>query len=159
MKILPIELSDFEDVLAVNLASVPHVNIISHDELRWFREYAAYLQVAIIDEKLAGFLVGLRPGTSYASPNYRWFCRHYDDFAYIDRVAVSEWARRRGVAETLYTRFAESQPGAPVMTCEVNLRPPNAGSMRFHKRMGFQQVGSQETDGGDKEVALMEKKL
>ena len=152
MKILPIQPSDFEEVLALNRASVPHVNLISHDELRWFTDNAAYLQVAKIDEELAGFLVGLRPGTSYASPNY-------EDFAYVDRVAVSEWARRRGVAESLYAQFAESQADAPVMTCEVNIRPPNAGSMRFHNRMGFQQVGSQETDGGAKEVALMEKKL
>ena len=62
MKILPIQPSDIEEVLALNRASVPHVNLISHDELRWFTDNAAYLQVAKIDEELAGFLVGLRPG-------------------------------------------------------------------------------------------------
>ena len=43
------------------------------------------------------------------------------------------------------------------MTCEVNIRPPNDGSMHFHERLGFRQVASQEIDGGKKEVALMEK--
>jgi hypothetical protein len=159
MEILPIEAGDFEIVLSLNAACVPHVNLISHDELKWFEANAAFVRVAKIDQQFAGFLIGLRPGTSYDSPNYRWFCNNYDDFAYVDRVAVSDWARRRSVAQTLYASLAESQADVTVMTCEVNIRPPNEGSMIFHERMGFRQVGSQLTDGGKKEVALMEKKL
>jgi predicted GNAT superfamily acetyltransferase len=155
----PVAQCDFDEVLDLNAASVPHVNLIDHDQLQWFADHAAFLQVARLDDRLAGFLIGLRPGTDYASPNYRWFCQHYDDFAYVDRVAVAKWARRRGVAETLYAAFEKSQPGVPVLTCEVNIRPPNDGSMVFHQRLGFRQVGSQETDGGKKEVALLEKVL
>jgi len=151
--------NDFDAVLELNEASVPHVNLIGRDELAWFCDNAAFSQTAKIDGRLAGFLIGLRPGTSYDSLNYRWFCANYDDFAYVDRVAVAEWSRRQGVAETLYTAFAQSQTDSPLMTCEVNTRPPNEGSMVFHRRMGFQQVGSQETDGGQKEVAFMEKSL
>ena len=159
MQISKIQPDDYDEVLVLNEASVPHVNSIDSRDLAWFHENAAFLSVVRIDGRLAGFMVGLRPGTSYKSENYRWFCENYDDFAYVDRVAVAEWAQRRGIAESLYTRFATSQSGAPVMTCEVNLRPPNEGSMRFHERMGFRQVASQETEGGKKEVALMEKKL
>jgi predicted GNAT superfamily acetyltransferase len=159
MEILKIEPGDFEIVLSLNAACVPHVNLISHHELQWFEDQAAFLRVAKIDGRFAGFLIGLRPGTGYDSPNYRWFCDNYEDFAYVDRVAVSEWARRRSVAETLYASFAKSQAGVAVMTCEVNVRPPNAGSMRFHERMGFRQVNSQQIDDGKKEVALMEKRL
>lgn len=159
MKITQIEPSDFVAVLALNAASIPHVSRISDAELQWFCSNATFLQVATIDDRFAGFLIGLRPGTDYASPNYRWFCDHYDDFAYVDRVAVSKWARRQGVAESLYDTFARSQSDAAVMTCEVNIRPPNETSMLFHKRMGFRQVGSQVTGGGEKEVAFMEKTL
>jgi len=159
MIISPIQNRDFDEVLALNTASVPHVNLIPLEQLQWFVAHASFVRVARIDERLAGFLIGLRPGTDYASPNYRWFCAHYDDFAYIDRVAVAEWARRQGIAEALYAAFADSQPGVPVLTCEVNIRPSNEGSMVFHQRLGFRQVGSQETDGGKKEVALMEKAL
>ncbi|MCJ7590947.1 MAG: GNAT family N-acetyltransferase [Woeseiaceae bacterium] len=159
MKISAIQQTDYDEVLALNSESVPHVNLIGRDQLQWFDEHASFVQVAKIDERLAGFIIGLRPGTEYASPNYRWFCEHYDDFAYIDRVAVAKWARRQGIAEALYTAFANSQSGAPVLTCEVNIRPANDGSMIFHERLGFRQVGSQETDGGKKEVALMEKAL
>jgi predicted GNAT superfamily acetyltransferase len=45
------------------------------------------------------------------------------------------------------------------MTCEVNLSPPNAASMRFHRRLGFEQVGSQFTEAGAKQVALLAKPL
>jgi predicted GNAT superfamily acetyltransferase len=157
MQISQIEQNDFDEVLRLNEAAVPHVNLIGRDELQWFSENAAFTMVAKIDNRLAGFLIGLRPGTEYASPNYRWFCDNYDDFAYVDRVAVAQWARRQGIAESLYAAFGQSQSGTSLMTCEVNIRPPNEGSMIFHERMGFRRVGSQETDGGKKEVALMEK--
>ena len=159
MQISRITQDDFDDVLALNTESVPNVNLIGRDELQWFDGNAAFIQVAKIDNRLAGFLIGLRPGTPYASVNYRWFCDNYDDFAYVDRIAVSEWARRQGVAESLYSAFAESQTGVALMTCEVNIRPPNEGSMLYHQRMGFRQVATQETGGGEKEVALMEKSL
>ena len=45
------------------------------------------------------------------------------------------------------------------MTCEINIRPTNIGSMQFHTHLGFKQVGSQEIDSGAKQVALMEKTL
>ena len=159
MQILEIGPNDYDAVLALNRESVPHVNLIDASELKWFEDNAASALVAKIDDRLAGFLIGLRPGAEYASPNYRWFCDNYDDFAYIDRVIVSAWARRQGVAEALYAAFRSAQSDAPVMTCEINLRPSNEGSMLFHERMGFRHVSSQEIDGGQKEVALSEKKI
>ena len=159
MKIINIAISDFDEILSLNEAAVPHVNSIGAQELQWFSDNAACTVAATIEQRLAGFLIGLRPGTTYNSPNYQWFCDHREDFAYVDRVVVAEWAQRRGVAESLYDHFASSQKDAPVMTCEVNIRPSNAGSMKYHERLGFQQVGTQETDGGKKEVALLEKML
>jgi len=46
-----------------------------------------------------------------------------------------------------------------LMTCEVNLRPPNEGSMHFHQRLGFRQVAEQESEGGTKTVALLVRQL
>lgn len=152
--------SDLDDVLNLNEASVPHVSRLSADEMRWFADNAQYFRVARDGTRLAGFLIGLRPGLGYRSPNYRWFCERYDDFGYIDRVAVAANARRRGIASGLYADFEESLGGkVPCLTCEVNLRPPNPSSMRFHENRGFVTVGTQLTDGGSKEVALMEKTL
>ena len=159
MQIKNVTPKDFADVLRLNEDSVPHVSRIGTDDLQWFADNAVYFRMIEIDERLAGFLIGLRPGTSYSSPNYRWFCDNYDDFAYVDRVAVANWARRRGIAESFYNDFGHSQSGVAVMTCEVNIRPPNTGSMQFHERQGFKRIGSQVIDDGEKEVAYLEKKI
>ncbi len=159
MQISQITNDDFDAVLALNTSALPHVNQIGHDELQWFCEHAVYAKTVKIDARLAGFMIGLRPGTDYRSLNYRWFCDHYEDFAYIDRVVVSDWARRRGVAVALYRDFAATQADVDIMTCEVNLRPANEGSMKFHQRLGFRQVGSQEVDDRSKEVAFLEMRI
>lgn len=160
MKITDVDSGELDDVLRLNEASVPHVSSVNLVAMEWFATNAHYFRVASIDETLAGFLIGMRPGLPYDSPNYRWFCDNYENFAYVDRVAVSPAARRLGVASGLYQDFAATLRGnVDVMTCEVNIRPPNESSMRYHEQHGFVRVGTQETDGGKKEVALLEMKL
>ena len=151
---------DLEQVLNINELNVPHVNSVPLEQMQWFADNAAYFRVAAAKDVIGGYLVGLRPGTSYPSPNYRWFCDNYDDFAYIDRIAIDESARRQGLATRFYDDFRASvQDAVDVMTCEVNLQPPNESSMRFHENYGFAQVASQKTEGGKKEVALMVRPL
>jgi len=148
--------ADLEAVLRLNEVSVPAVNSVDMEQMRWFAGNAAYFKVVILREKLAGFLIGMRPGTTYSSPNYRWFCDRYDDFGYIDRIAIAEDARRLGLATRLYRDFEASLPASVnMLTCEVNIVPPNESSMRFHADYGFATIGTQALDGGRKEVALM----
>jgi len=152
--------SDLDAVLRLNQSELPHVGGVDLEQLQWFAANAAYFRIATNADGIGAYLIGMRPGTSYGSPNYRWFCERYDDFAYVDRVAVTASARRRGLASRLYEDFADSVPETVgVMTCEVNIRPSNESSMRFHRRMGFEQVGSLASDGGNKEVALLVKQL
>ena len=151
--------ADLEDVLRLNEASVPAVNSVDLDQMRWFATHAAYFRVAIRDDAFAGFLIGMRPGTAYASPNYRWFCDAYEDFGYIDRIAIDESGRRLGLATHMYRDFEASLPiSVDALTCEVNLVPPNESSMRFHEKYGFRTVGTQTLDNGRKKVALMAKR-
>ena len=160
MQLLDVTESDLADVLALNEASLPHVSSMDIEEARWFAANAYYFRIAQFDGQFAGFLIGLRPGIDYSSENYRWFCENYRDFGYIDRVAVAASARRQGVASKLYDDFANALRGeVDVITCEVNIRPANETSMRYHELQGFQQVASQETEGGKKEVAMMERVL
>ena len=160
MQLHDISPARLDEVLALNEASVPHVSSVTLDEMRWFCDNAHYFRIATRGTALAGFLIGLRPGLDYSSSNYAFFCRNYADFGYIDRVAVAESARRNGVASALYADFEATLAGhVDVMTCEVNIRPPNESSMRYHELHGFVRVASQQTEGGRKEVALMEKKL
>lgn len=160
MQILDVSPADIDDVWQLNQISVPHVSSIDLEEMQWFASHAHYFRIVRSEGKLGGFLIGLRPGLLYDSLNYRWFTANYEDFGYVDRVAVSSAARRQGIASRLYDDFAATLVGkVDVMTCEVNIRPPNDSSMQYHIRRGFVQVGKQETEGGKKEVALLEMKL
>jgi len=159
MQVVDVSISDLEDVLALNEASVPHVNSLTLENMRWFFDNAPYFRL-IRGDRLAGFLIGLCPGLDYGSLNYRYFCEKYEVFGYVDRVAVAAESQRLGIASRLYEDYAATLRGfAPVMTCEVNLRPPNEGSLVYHERHGFKRVATQETEGGRKLVALMEKRL
>lgn len=151
---------DLAEVLELNESEVPHVGKVDLDRMRWFAENAAYFKVAKNDDRLSAFLIGMRPGSSYDSLNYQWFCERYADFAYVDRIAVAAHARRSGLASVLYDDFVAAMPESTMhLTCEVNIKPPNELSMNFHTRLGFREVGTLETDGGDKKVALLLKTL
>ncbi len=153
-----VQSDDLEAVLALNEASVPHVNSVPMAQFEKFRREAAYFRVALVDGAVAAYLVGLTPEADYASLNFRWFKARYDDFAYVDRVAVAEGARRLGLGSALYGDFERYFRGRrPRLACEVNLEPPNEVSMAFHRRHGFARVGEQPVDG--KIVAMMVKEL
>lgn len=160
MQIVDVGPDNIADVLRLNEDAVPHVSSVGLAEMEWFARHAHYFRIVQLHDRLAGFLIGLRPGLPYESPNYRWFSETYEDFGYIDRVAVCPTARRRGIASCLYEDFAATLSGkVDVITCEVNIRPPNESSMTYHVQRGFVQVATQETEGGKKEVALLEMKL
>lgn len=153
---------ELDAVLAMNEASVPHVNSLGIAEFRDLHEQAAYFRVVANGDTgiVSAFLIGLTPEAQYGSPNFLWFRRNYPSFAYIDRVAVAENARRHGLASALYGDFeAYFSDRFPVLACEVNLRPSNPASMKFHLRHGFRQAGSQVIDDGAKEVAMLVKTL
>lgn len=155
-----VDVSDLETLLILNQSEVPHVGSLDMPKMQWFAAHASYFRVALDGERIAACLIGFRPGTNYESPNYRWFCGRYDDFAYVDRIAVAEFARRRGIASRLYDDFAAAVPASvDIMTCEVNIKPPNESSMTFHRRLGFYQVGSRSYEGGSKEVAMLAREI
>lgn len=160
IEIRDVTLSDLPTVLAMNEAAVPHVGRVTLERMQKFHDQAAYFRVALANGAIAAFLVGLTPEADYDSPNFLWFRRNYEEFAYIDRVAVADDARRLGLGSALYgdfeRRFANRMPR---LACEVNLRPPNPMSMAFHQRQGFVQVGSQQIEDGAKEVAMLVKEL
>jgi predicted GNAT superfamily acetyltransferase len=154
--------AELDAVLEMNERAVPHVNSLSIREMRELHEQAAYFRVAEAGASgnLSAFLIGLTPEALYGSPNFLWFRRNYEAFAYIDRIAVAEDARRHGLASALYGDFERQFTARfPVLACEVNLRPSNPASMKFHLRQGFRQVGSQVIDEGKKEVAMLVKTL
>ena len=105
------------------------------------------------DNVLNGFVLCLLPKTRYGSLNYAWFNQRYDQFIYVDRIAVARDSRNSGIGTLLYQQVFDyaTKHGIPV-TAEVSLKPSNEGSDRFHLRHGFVTVG--ELDHGHKAVTM-----
>ena len=134
---------DLDALHLINEASVPGVGALTRDRLDKLVADSAATFVAVgAGGKPAGFVLVMLEGLGYESLNYRWLSERYDRFAYVDRIAVAEAARGRRIGEARYAAVIEAFAGnRPVLPAEVNLEPPNPGSLRFHKRLGYREVG------------------
>ncbi len=75
---------------------------------------------------------------------------------YVDRIVIDSNYQGMGLGKLFYDDLSQFTRGrAPIITCEVNIHPPNQKSMAFHKHYGFKQVDTQLSEGGSKEVSLM----
>ena len=55
---------------------------------------------------------------------------------------MAEVHRNKGVGSHLYGQVISfAQTTLTPVAAEVNLEPPNPGSMRFHERFAFEEVG------------------
>lgn len=150
--------ADLPRVLELNNDAVPAVSPLTAPDLDRLVEMATVNVVADVEGTVAGFAIGFAPGATYQSENYRYFAERLDDFHYLDRIVVDPGYFRRGLGSGLYDEV-ERRCGAPVLVCEVNLRPRNDDSLAFHEMRGFEQMDTQDTDGGKKTVALLRKEL
>ena len=155
--------ADLDEILEHNNAAVPAVNALDRADLEWFAGKAhSFLVAPAGDGSVAGYVIGLDgPGVDYDSENYEWFSARYERFIYVDRIVVAASQRGKGLGWLLYDEFAARgrADGHEVLLAEVNVKPRNDGSLRFHDRYGFTSVGEQDTEGGTKRVTLLEKRL
>ena len=152
--------SDIDAALELNNANAPAVGEIDRTTLEFLIEHSLYA-FAIGIETLHAFCITFAPGAPYTSVNYQWFSKKYSDFVYLDRIVVSKKMRNQTLGAKLYTAIEQrmlKDRCAPLLTCEVNLKPPNIGSIRFHDRIGFREVGQQDSKPG-LTVSLLAKKI
>ena len=162
LAIANLEEADLDAVLALNNDAVPATSHLDLPGLTRLWSMASYALGARIDgqEGLAGFCLNLDPGADYDSLNYRWFSERYGSFTYLDRIVVHPDLRNRGIGARIYADLEQRITGlVPWLFCEVNVKPMNEASLRFHHRIGFVEVGQQDTDGGSKRVSLLAKSL
>jgi predicted GNAT superfamily acetyltransferase len=155
-----LDAADLPTVVDLNNDAVPAVPLADEDEMALLTAYASLAVVAVDEDDLRtplGFLIAMDPGSDYASENYRWFAGRSQDFLYVDRIVIGAERRGVGIGRLLYGAVFEKArtDGRRVVTCEVNVRPPNPRSMGFHRSLGFQAVGEQATKGGAVHVALL----
>ncbi len=153
IEIRPLNCSESKAIWSINEEGLPGTGKVSEQEVNSLLDFSSYAIGAYVKDKLAGFVICLPPNTDYGSLNYAWFNQRYDDFLYVDRIAVSIEYQNQNIGSTLYEHVKKQAEELEIpVTAEVNIHPPNPGSMRFHDRHGFEQVGVLDHD--EKSVAL-----
>jgi predicted GNAT superfamily acetyltransferase len=150
--------ADEQAVLRLNEESVQALSPLDAVGLRRHRAHAEWTLVCEADGQVAAFTIAYAPGAPYESVNYAWHSGHFDDFVYLDRIAVDPSFRRRGIAGALYDKVEAAAAAHGRMVCEVNSDPPNVESLAFHDRRGYREVGRLVQPDGH-EVVLLEKPL
>src|SRR4051812_8117262 len=121
------------------------------------RAIADRIDVVDVEGRFGGFVITFAAGSPYDSENYRWFESRYRSFYYLDRIVLHEDFRRRGLGSFVYDEVESLAKERGRLTLEVNVEPPNHGSLAFHSARGFTEAGR--LHSGTKSVALMEKPL
>jgi uncharacterized protein len=159
-QIRDIDARSIATIHAMNEQALPHVNSVSEAYFITQIGNGSYFRAVYHGSRPAAFLLAMDETADYDSLNFLWFRNRYPAFVYIDRIVVGSEHRRAGFGAALYSDLFKWASGrTPRLACEVNLRPPNEPSVRFHAGLGFVPVGTQETDGGGKTVSLMVREL
>jgi uncharacterized protein len=148
--------ADWPRLLELNQASVSELSELDEARMELVLSFAHRSLVVEHDEEVVGFAIAMAPGVPYDSDNYRWFSTHFEQFLYLDRVAVAESMRRRGIGAQLYGGMESAAQSFGRMVCEVNVVPRNETSLAFHASRGYREIGRLEHNP-EKVVALMSK--
>ena len=131
---------------------MPEVGTVDAARLEFIVGESPIALATELDGTIVGFCLVLGAASAYDSVNDRWFTQRYDRFLYLDRVAFDPAARGRGLGTALYAEvdrlMRDHHPDVDHLALEVNADPPNEGSLRFHARLGFVEVGQQDTPYG-----------
>lgn len=157
VRLRQLTIADAEELRPLNDAAAPAVPVTVAADLAHLVGMSTLALGLEREGRLVGFVLAVPPGAAYDSENYRYFESRHVDHLYVDRIVIAEAERGRGLGAVLYDVVFEAarEQGRAEVTCEVNLDPPNPGSMAFHRRLGFRELGSQPTKGGSVTVALL----
>ena len=154
--------SDFSEILSLNQKAMPAVSFMDEESINYFHNVSKYFKLIKRgkENKIYGFLIGLTDKLNYKSENYLWFSKRYSSFMYVDRIVIQKDSLGLGLGTMLYNDLIDYSKGRfKNIICEYNIKPMNLISKNFHKKFGFKRVGKQETEGGTKEVLMMEYSL
>ena len=158
-----IEIADLARVLEVNNANTPGVSELTMAELE--SDLNNSLHAFAIDnehDEVCAFCITFAQDASDAGDNHRWFAERYKSFVYLDRIAIDSTYQNLGLGALLYQAVEyEMLQSADysMLCCEVNLEPPNPGSLRFHHRIGFTEVGQSIPEYANYRVSYLSKSL
>jgi predicted GNAT superfamily acetyltransferase len=157
-----IEITDVARVLEINNANTPGVSELTLSELE--TDIKNCLHALAIDNEhgeVCAFCITFAPDAPDAGANHRWFADRFESFVYLDRIAIDPTYQNLGLGVLLYQSVEQQMIDSAqhsLLCCEVNLEPPNPGSLRFHHRIGFTEVG-QHSPQQDYLVSMLSKNL
>ena len=158
-----IEIADLARVLEINNANTPGVSELTMSELETDIKNCLHA-LAIDNEKgeVCAFCITFDQGAPDAGVNHQWFSERYKSFVYLDRIAIDSNHQNHGLGAKLYQAVEQKMLQSAehsMLCCEVNLEPPNPGSLRFHKRIGFTEVGQSIPEYANYRVSYLSKSL
>lgn len=147
---------DLEIIAALNTSEVQYTSPMDLERLRFLDSISKFHKVAIVDDKLAGFLLAMKDGCDYVNDNFEWFAKRYHSFLYVDRIVISSDYQGLKLGTALYQDLFEyaRQNNITNITCEYNVVPLNEPSRLFHDKFSFHQVGTQWLCNATKKVSL-----
>jgi predicted GNAT superfamily acetyltransferase len=144
--------TDVTRVLEINNANTPGVSELTMIELA--TDLKNSLHALVIDNEhgeVCAFCITFDPNAPDAGSNHQWFAERFKSFVYLDRIAIDSNHQNRGLGALLYQSVELHMLNSAehsLLCCEVNLDPPNPGSLRFHERIGFTEVGQHSPQQG-----------
>ena len=138
-----IEQNLLEQIYFLNQENTPEVGSLSSTkELQNLLRQSSKNYYVFLKNRIIGFMICFREKSAYHSKNYKFFKKKESKFLYVDRIAINYKYRRFGIGKNLYLKIKSlaANNDLPVC-CEVNTDPLNEISIRFHKDLGFTEVG------------------
>ena len=138
---------DLEFILSLNEDSMPAVSSSNLEMMKHFLVISDYFKVCKVNGEPIGFLIALLPAKDYNSEHYQWFNDKYDSFIYVDRIIFNKSYQKQGYGTILYNDLINSIKNKSLdIACEINLKPYNEQSIKFHDKYGFKEVGRKDVN-------------
>jgi uncharacterized protein len=151
-------MSFVDNMLALNNAHLTETGYLERAALVQMLEHSFYSAYA--KDGNDALIITFVRDADYDSPNFVWFQSRFDHFVYVDRIIIAAHARGQGLARYYYSELfvLAKEAGHSRVVCEVNLDPPNPGSLAFHAALGFVSCGEALLKNG-KTVRYLERLL
>jgi len=146
----PATSADIDAIVVLNAAVVAVTSPMDHARCAELLALASHARVAERAGSVIGFILAMLPDDAYANANFAWFGERLRRFAYIDRVVIAAEARGGGLGSRFYDDLAQQARARDMLllAAEMDLDPPNHGSLAFHAARGFVPIGTRRYDDG-----------
>lgn len=131
-------------VRKLNNQHIAAVGEVSANKYKYLFKIAHHAFVVKDQGQVVAFYLTVGEDLDYNSKNYKFHASQgYAKFIYMDRIVVADGYQNLKIGTKLYAHLEKEmrREKLGILCAEVNVVPPNPGSTRFHKRLGFKVVG------------------